>query len=60
MKVWKVKSILANSEELENYLNSLQKENKEIKQVILIDKNRFLNMYNIIYTEEDIMEEDIK
>lgn len=51
MKVWKVININADDKLLEDILNRMQKENKNIKEIIY---NSEWKEYQIIYTIEDI------
>lgn len=55
MKVWKVINIHCEreDEELEEWLNKLEAEDKKIKKILRIGKFD----YKIIYTEEDITDE---
>lgn len=57
MKKWVVENIDSEKISLEDKLNQLQKEGKSIKEIIyfgeIIDSGL---LYQIIYTEEDIME----
>ena len=51
MKVWKVDTLkVFNEKNLEARLNELQKQNKQIKEIIF---NSVWNEYQIIYTIED-------
>lgn len=53
MKIWKVKTIRCEcNPELEKELNKLEQSKRAIKEII----HKEYNYYQIIYTEEDIME----
>ena len=54
MKVWKVTNLYCCDEELEYWLNQYEAESKVIKEIISVDKNT----YKIIYTVEDLIEEN--
>ena len=59
MKKWVVENIDSEKISLEDKLNQLQKEGKSIKQIIYLDEIIDSGLlYQIIYTEEDIMEVD--
>ena len=63
MKVWKVSSIMVNSTvALESELNRLEGLGAKIKEVIFLRNwgSKSVYEYQIIYTEEDVMEaEDV-
>lgn len=52
MKAWKVLNLYCADEELEDWLNDLEAEEKQIKEIMYVDKFT----YKIIYTVEDINE----
>lgn len=52
MKVWKVLNLYCSDEELEDWLNELEREGKHIKEILCEEKFT----YKIIYTMEDIDE----
>jgi hypothetical protein len=54
MKVWKVFNLYCADEELEEWLNQFEAEGKRIKEIIGVGKFD----YKIIYTVEDLIEED--
>lgn len=54
MKVWKVINLYCADEELEEWLNRFEAEGKKIKEIMYIGKFD----YKIIYTVEDLIEED--
>lgn len=57
MKRWVVENIDSEKISLEDKLNQLQKEGKSIKEIIYLDEIIDSGLlYQIIYTEEDIME----
>lgn len=57
MKKWVVENIDSEKISLEDKLNQLQKEGKSIKEIIYLDEIIGSGLlYQIIYTEEDIME----
>ena len=57
MKRWVVENIDSEKISLEDRLNQLQKEGKSIKEIIYLDELiDSVLLYQIIYTEEDIME----
>lgn len=57
MKRWVVENIDSEKISLEDKLNQLQKEGKSIKEIIYLDEVIDSGLlYQIIYTEEDIME----
>ena len=57
MKRWVVENINSEKISLEDKLNQLQKEGKSIKEIIYLDEIIDSGLlYQIIYTEEDIME----
>lgn len=57
MKRWVVENIDSEKISLEDKLNQLQKEGKSIKDIIYLDEIIDSGLlYQIIYTEEDIME----
>lgn len=57
MKRWVVENIDSEKISLEDKLNQLQKEGKSIKEIIYLDEIVDSGLlYQIIYTEEDIME----
>lgn len=59
MKKWVVENIDSEKISLEDKLNQLQKEGKSIKEIIYLDEIIDSGLlYQIIYTEEDIMEVD--
>lgn len=57
MKRWVVENIDSEKISLEDRLNQLQKEGKSIKEIIYLDEIVDSGLlYQIIYTEEDVME----
>ena len=57
MKRWVVENLDSKKISLEDKLNQLQKEGKSIKEIIYLDEIIDSGLlYQIIYTEEDIME----
>lgn len=57
MKRWVVENIDSEKISLEDKLNQLQKEGKSIKEIIYLDEIVDSGLlYQIIYTEEDVME----
>ena len=57
MKIWVVENIDSEKISLEDKLNQLQKEGKSIKEIIYLDEIIGSGLlYQIIYTEEDIIE----
>ena len=54
MKVWKVTDLYGSTEDLEWKLNNLEADGAVLKEIIYIEKFN----YQIVYTEEDIMEAD--
>ena len=57
MKRWVVENIDSEKISLEDKLNQLQKEGKSIKEIIYLDEIIDSGLlYQIIYTEEDVME----
>ena len=52
MKAWKILNLYCSDEELEDWLNQLERERKNIKEILLEDKFT----YKIIYTVEDLNE----
>ncbi len=57
MKRWVVENIDSEKMSLEDKLNQLQKEGKSIKEIIYLDEIIDSGLlYQIIYTEEDVME----
>jgi hypothetical protein len=60
MKVWKVNSIMVNSDvALASELNRLERLGAQIKEVIFLQNcgNNLVYEYQIIYTVEDVMED---
>lgn len=49
MKAWKILNLYCSDEELEDWLNQLEREGKKIKEILIEDKFT----YKIIYTMED-------
>lgn len=52
MRKWVVKDFLGDNSLLEEKLNALEKSSRKVKEILFIEKYH----YQIIYTEEDIME----
>lgn len=60
MKVWKVNTLVVNDDvALESELNRLERVGAKIKEIILIARveAQKLDIYKIIYTVEDIVED---
>lgn len=60
MKVWKVNTLVVNDDvALESELNRLERVGAKIKEIILIArvKAQKLDIYKIIYTVEDVVED---
>lgn len=60
MKVWKVNTLVVNDDvALESELNRLERVGAKIKEIILIARveAQKLDIYKIIYTVEDVMED---
>ena len=58
MKVWKIATV-TDDQMLERELNRLERlpyAGCQIKEVLFIEKRDTGNLYKIIYTEEDVME----
>ena len=49
MKAWKILNLYCSDEELEDWLNQLEREGKQIKEILIEDKFT----YKIIYTVEE-------
>jgi hypothetical protein len=52
MRTWKILNLYCSDEELEDWLNDLEREGKQIKEILREEKFT----YKIIYTMEDINE----
>ena len=58
MKVWKVSNIMVSSSvALESELNRLERLGAKVKEILFLGRcEKYSDRYQIIYTEEDIME----